>query len=172
MVASSFTSVSMAPPLVSVAIQLTSTTWPLLAGRPALGLSVLGAHQGPVCRQLAAVGNDRFREVRWSASETGAVLIDGAVAWLTCATDQIIRTGNHDLVLLAVDAVAVNPGTPLVFHSSSFRRLEATRHRASDADVVQLLPAGDVEFDEAMHPGGRSGVVQLMPAGDAELQEQ
>lgn len=41
MAASSFTSVSLAPPLVSVCIQHTSTTWPVLRNRPRLGLSVL-----------------------------------------------------------------------------------------------------------------------------------
>lgn len=40
MAVSSFTSVSMAPPLVSVCMQDSSSTWPKLRDRPRLGLSV------------------------------------------------------------------------------------------------------------------------------------
>src|SRR5258708_28096524 len=43
--ASSFVSVSLDPPLVSVCIGHSSTTWPVLRTADRLGISVLGAHQ-------------------------------------------------------------------------------------------------------------------------------
>jgi glyoxylase-like metal-dependent hydrolase (beta-lactamase superfamily II) len=52
--ASSFTSVSIDPPLVSVCVAHTSTTWPLLSTMPGLEASVLGEDQGELCRALAA----------------------------------------------------------------------------------------------------------------------
>ncbi|MFI0446596.1 flavin reductase family protein [Actinomadura sp. 6N118] len=122
--ASSFTSVSMSPPLVSVCIQLTSTTWPLLVDRPRLGLSVLSSTQDRACRQLSAKTGDRFAGLSWAADEDGAVLLDGAVAWLNCTIDQTVRAGDHDVVLLRVQRHLTQPGPPLVFHASSFHQLQ------------------------------------------------
>jgi len=60
MTVSSFTSVSFDPPLVSICVRRSSTTWARLRPAGAIGVSVLGAHQADVCRALAAPGDDRF----------------------------------------------------------------------------------------------------------------
>ncbi|WP_338889243.1 flavin reductase family protein [Rhodococcus sovatensis] len=123
--ASSFTSISVSPPIVMVSVQSTSTTWPLLADRPALGLSVLSSHQGAQCRQLAGPSADRFSGVAWTSTEAGAVLLDDALAWLVCSIDRVIRAGDHEIVLLRVHQHAAESGAPLVFHGSIFRSLTA-----------------------------------------------
>jgi flavin reductase (DIM6/NTAB) family NADH-FMN oxidoreductase RutF len=124
--ASSFTSVSLDPPLVSVCVAHTSSTWPVLRGRARLGVSVLGAHQEEACRRLAGRGTDRFAELDWRATRDGAVLVEDASAWLDCSVEQLIRAGDHDIVLLRVHELDADPAVPpLVFHASGFRRLEA-----------------------------------------------
>jgi flavin reductase (DIM6/NTAB) family NADH-FMN oxidoreductase RutF len=125
MVASSFTSVSLDPPLVSVCMANTSTTWPRLRTLDRLGLSVLGAEHGAACRQLAAVGGaDRFAGIEVDLTEAGAVLIRGAAAWLECALVDEVPAGDHSIVLLRIEDAHYDPGTPpLVFHGSRFRRL-------------------------------------------------
>ena len=52
--ANSLVSVSLDPPLVSVCIGHTSTTWPALRTAGRLGISVLGSHQEAVSRQLGS----------------------------------------------------------------------------------------------------------------------
>ncbi|WP_329139776.1 flavin reductase family protein [Streptomyces sp. NBC_01476] len=124
--ASSFTSVSLDPPLVSVCVAHSSTTWPALRGAGRLGVSILGAHQERACRQLAARDGDRFAGLDWHATDDGAVLVEDASAWLDCSVDQVIRAGDHDIVLLRVHELDADPAVPpLVFHASGFRRLEA-----------------------------------------------
>ncbi|QMU76676.1 flavin reductase family protein [Streptacidiphilus sp. PB12-B1b] len=124
--ASSFTSVSLDPPLVSVCVAHTSSTWPVLRGRGRLGVSVLGAHQERACRQLAGRGPDRFASLDWRATADGAVLLEDAGAWLDCSVEQVIRAGDHDIVLLRVHELDADPAVPpLVFHASGFRRLSA-----------------------------------------------
>ncbi|MCW2541250.1 MAG: putative flavin reductase [Frankiales bacterium] len=123
--ASSFTSVSLEPPLVSVCVAHTSTTWPALRGRDRLGVSVLGAHQERAGRQLSAAGQDRFLDLAWHTGIDGAVLVTGASAWFECSIEQQIRAGDHDIILLRVhDVQADHDVAPLVFHASKFRRLE------------------------------------------------
>ncbi|MEZ0067120.1 flavin reductase (DIM6/NTAB) family NADH-FMN oxidoreductase RutF [Streptacidiphilus sp. MAP12-20] len=122
--ASSFTSVSLAPPLVSVCVAHSSTTWPLLRDRTRIGVSVLGAHQEDACRQLAAGDGDRFAGLDWTTTADGAVLIEGATAWFDCSIDRIVRAGDHDIALLRVhDLDADHAVAPLVFHASRFHRL-------------------------------------------------
>ena len=58
--ASSFTSVSLEPALVSFSVANTSKTWPALRQAERLGLTVLADHHGEVCRQLAGPVAHRF----------------------------------------------------------------------------------------------------------------
>jgi flavin reductase (DIM6/NTAB) family NADH-FMN oxidoreductase RutF len=123
--ASSFTTVSLDPPLVSVCVAHSSTTWPILVRARRFGVSVLSAEQGRACRQLSARGVARFEALEWHATEDGAVLLDGASAWLDCSIHSTVRAGDHDIVVLGVhDLGADHDVTPLVFHASQFRRLE------------------------------------------------
>jgi flavin reductase (DIM6/NTAB) family NADH-FMN oxidoreductase RutF len=122
--ANSFVSVSLDPPIVSVCIAHTSTTWPTLRLAARLGVSVLGAHQEHAGRQLSARGTDRFAALPWRARPQGAVLLDGATAWLDTSIEREIPAGDHVIVLLRVhDLDADAEIAPLVFHGSRFRRL-------------------------------------------------
>jgi flavin reductase (DIM6/NTAB) family NADH-FMN oxidoreductase RutF len=124
--ASSFTSVSLDPPIVSVCVAHTSSTWPVLRGAPRLGVSVLGAHQEDACRQLASRAGDRFAGLSWRAGEDGAVFLDGSSAWLDCVIEREVPAGDHDIVLLRVHDLDADHATPpLVFHASRYRRLDA-----------------------------------------------
>lgn len=126
MVASSFVSVSLEPPLVAVCVQWTSETWPQLQARPRVGVSVLGESHDSAARRLAAATGDRFEGLTLSVTGDGAVLIEGACAWLECSLDSVIPAGDHQMVLLRIEAFEVRPAVePLVFQSSTFRRLSA-----------------------------------------------
>ncbi|MBI4944205.1 MAG: flavin reductase family protein [Actinobacteria bacterium] len=127
MAASSFTSVSMAPPLVSVCIQNTSTTWPLLRDRPRLGLSVLSQWHDVACRQLASKEGDRFEGVEWDAGPHNSIFIRGSSAWLEVSVHKEVEAGDHVIALLEVHGLDTAPHTPpLIFHASRFRRIALT----------------------------------------------
>jgi len=124
--ASSFTSVSLDPPLVSICVANTSTTWPLLRDAPRFGVSILSASQEAAGRQLAARGADRFANLNWRAEGDGAVMLEKASAWLHCSTHAVYPGGDHDIIVLRIhDLDADHSVQPLVFHASKFCRLEA-----------------------------------------------
>lgn len=127
MAASSFTSVSLDPPLVSVCVANTSTTWPKLAGLARLGLSVLAGDHAPIARALASKTGNRFDGVDWTATESGAVFVHGATLWLECAPFNRVEAGDHEIVVLQIVALAMYPDvTPMVFHRSNFHELAPT----------------------------------------------
>ncbi|MEU6643572.1 flavin reductase family protein [Saccharomonospora sp. NPDC046836] len=126
MAASSFTSVSVDPPLVSVCVQNTSTTWPKLRPRARLGVSVLAEGHDAQCRSLSRKEGDRFAGVSWAATAGGAVYIHGATAWLDCSIEREVPAGDHSIALLRIHGLRANPGAaPLIFHGSRFRTLAA-----------------------------------------------
>lgn len=127
MAASSFTSVSLDPPLVSVCVANTSTTWPKLARLERLGLSVLAGDHAPIARALAAKNGNRFDGVDWTATDSGAVFVHGATLWLECAPFKRVEAGDHEIVVLRIVALAMYPDVdPMVFHRSNFRELVVT----------------------------------------------
>lgn len=124
MAASSFTSVSIDPPLVSVCVQNTSTTWPKLCDRSSLGLSVLSEGHAAACLALSSKLGDRFAGVEWEAAADDAIRIHGCTLWLDCAIERQVPAGDHTIVLFRVLGLRADPDRePLVFHGSRFRTL-------------------------------------------------
>lgn len=120
----SFTSVSLMPPLVSVCIRRTSSTWARLRRAARVGISVLAADQARVCRQLAGDSSERFHGLPTWRTAAGAVLIVDAAAWLECAVTREIPAGDHLLVLLRVCGTYAEMSTPpLVVHRGTVRPL-------------------------------------------------
>ncbi|RPA57313.1 flavin reductase [Gordonia oryzae] len=125
--ASSFTSVSLDPPLVSVSIANTSKTWPDLRRADHLGVTVLADHQDVLCRQLAGPVAQRFDGVLLNASDEGAVTLDDGLAQFDCTVYREVEAGDHIIVLLELHGVDhPETGSPLIFHRSGFGRLATT----------------------------------------------
>jgi flavin reductase (DIM6/NTAB) family NADH-FMN oxidoreductase RutF len=122
--ASSFSSVSLEPPLVSICLQRKSATWRKLQAAARLGVSVLSEAHAIACRQLASKADDRFAGIQWNASAEGAVFIEGSSAWLDCSIFESFCAGDHEIVLLRVEGFETSPGiSPLIFHASRFKQL-------------------------------------------------
>lgn len=126
--ASSFTSVSLDPPLVSVSVARTSKTWPDLRRARHFGVTVLADHHGAVCRQLSGPVDERFAGIDVTVSADGALTLDEGLVRFSCSLYREVDAGDHVIVLLQVHAVdhgaAGDAGHPLVFHRSGFGRLE------------------------------------------------
>lgn len=121
--ASSFTSVSLDPPLVSFSVANSSKTWPDLRRANHLGLTVLADHHERVCRQLAGPVEHRFDGIAITDHLGGAVTLDEGLAQFDCTLYREVEAGDHTIVLLQLHAVEHATGAPLVFHRSTFGKL-------------------------------------------------
>ena len=125
--ASSFTSVSLDPPLVSISVAKSSKTWPDLRRSPHVGVTILAEHHSEVCRRLAGPVDERFDGLGVTASDDGALTLDEGLARFDCTIYREVEAGDHILVLLELHAVEhvdhSLAGAPLVFHRSAFGRL-------------------------------------------------
>ncbi|MCF6377918.1 flavin reductase family protein [Nocardioides KLBMP 9356] len=123
--ASSFTSVSLDPPLVSVSLATSSKTWPDLRRSSHLGVTVLADHHAEVCRALAGPVDQRFDSLEFTTTPEGAITLDDGLASFDCTIYREVEAGDHVVVLLQLHAVhqAEDNSHPLVFHRSGFGTL-------------------------------------------------
>lgn len=124
--ASSFTSVSLDPPLVSVSLGNGSKTWPDLRRSRYLGITVLADHHGGLARQLAGPVASRFDGLTLTTAPSGAAFVIDGIAHFETSVFREVPAGDHTIILLQVHARSlVADGLPLVFHRSGFRRISA-----------------------------------------------
>ena len=122
--ASSFTSVSLDPPLVSFSVANTSKTWPTLRQAAHLGVTILADHHGDVCRQLAGPVEHRFDDLVVTTTADGAVTLPDGLAMFDCTIYREVEAGDHTIVLLQLHAIEhADTAQPLVFHRSGFGRI-------------------------------------------------
>lgn len=124
MTASSFTSVALDPPLVSICLASTSTTCRLVRESGVFAVTVLGHDHGDIGRRFASsrdhVG-DRFALGRWRTTASGATVLADAVAWLDCTVAACHPAGDHTIVLGHVrEAATPRPAPPLIYHDRTY----------------------------------------------------
>jgi len=87
---------------------------------------VLGESHDEAARALAAKTGDRFAGLATVSTDSGAVFVEGTSVWVESAIEQLVRAGDHTIVILRVADITVHPDVPpIVFHRSMFRRLGA-----------------------------------------------
>ncbi|SDK64509.1 NADH-FMN oxidoreductase RutF, flavin reductase (DIM6/NTAB) family [Nonomuraea maritima] len=125
--ATSFSSVSLEPPLVSFYVDRASTTWPQLSAADHFAVNILASDQADLAARFARKGVDRFAPpTRWRPGPLGAPLLDDVSAHLVCLPYETAVVGDHLLVVgLVTDAGVHHPGRPLLYHQGRFGRFLA-----------------------------------------------
>ena len=103
---SAVTSLSLEPPLVSVAISRQAAMHELLADSDAFALSLLAGDQAALAQHFArgVPPIAMWHEIELHREE-GAPLLAGARAWVDCALVNEVPTGDHTLFVGGVTAV-------------------------------------------------------------------
>ena len=125
MTVSAFSSVSVDPPLVLVCANQASTTHSVIEEGGVFAVNILAEHQQDVSDVFASsqFEDSRLERVRWTAGDTGAPLIDEAVASLECKVRSAHHEGSHTIYIGQVEAVHLSDATPLLYYRGGYRSL-------------------------------------------------
>ena len=121
---SSFTSVSLEPPLILVCLGHNITEIEDFRRAAYFAVSILSEEERAISDRFSKKGYDRFEGVSWLRGQTGVPLLAGALANLECAVHQRISSGDHDILVGEVVHTHVHEGAaPLVHFAGRYRKL-------------------------------------------------
>lgn len=121
--ATSLASVSLDPPLATVAIANTSSTWPKLRTASSVVVNFLGHGHHELAGRFATSGIDRFAPpTAWHRLDSGEPVLDDARRWLRASIRDLIPVGDHHIVVLGVEQIEVSDDavSALVYHRGTY----------------------------------------------------
>ncbi|WP_320777265.1 flavin reductase family protein [Streptomyces sp. CRN 30] len=121
--ATSFSSLSLEPPLVSLSLGTAASTHAAFVAADTFLVSVLAQDQAEVARRFARSGTDRFAAGDMHPCEQGLPGLPGAAARIVCSLQGVLPGGDHSILVGRVEEAAVTEAAPLVYCDRSFTRL-------------------------------------------------
>jgi flavin reductase (DIM6/NTAB) family NADH-FMN oxidoreductase RutF len=123
--ATSLSSLSLEPPLVSFGIGAGTSSWPHLSRATSVVVNFLGAHQEQLARTFATSGIDRFAApTAWTRLPGGEPVLAGTAGWLRCGVDRTVAAGDHRIVIGRVESVSLTDGhRPLIYHDGRYHSI-------------------------------------------------
>ena len=121
---SSFTSVSLEPPLILICVGHEATNFALFSTATHFGINILKDDQQPLSDRFARKGYDRFDGLVWQPGKTGVPLLPGCLAQIECAVRERVRMGDHDIFVGEMVRTQVSEGEPLIHFFGCYRQLE------------------------------------------------
>lgn len=127
MTVNSFTSLSLEPPIIAVALRKLTHTHELVEKSGEFAITVLAANQGHLSDRFAGKIpeiTDRFEGVETDRLILDAPLLKGGVAYFNCRVVNAIPVGENTLFVAEVIAAqGEGEGDPLVYHNRVFWKL-------------------------------------------------
>lgn len=125
--ATSFTSLSLSPPLISFNITETSSSLAALRSAKSVLVHLLGEQQRELANRFSKNAEMRFTDTtQWSSIASGEPLLRGTAHWLRVALHRLIPAGDSTLVLGLVTHThseeGAEPSPPLIYHDGMYLR--------------------------------------------------
>ncbi|MFI5952848.1 flavin reductase family protein [Cryptosporangium sp. NPDC051539] len=119
---SSFASLSLDPPLVSFALDRTSTLLTHLRPGDRVGVNILAAHQQELASGFARRSDGpgrKFDGIPWTV-RAGLPHLPGSAGWTAGRVDRHVDGGDHVLLVMRVDEAESSATAPLVYARRAF----------------------------------------------------
>jgi flavin reductase (DIM6/NTAB) family NADH-FMN oxidoreductase RutF len=118
--ANSFASVSLAPPLISINVDHAADMHGVMRQTTQFAINVLNSGQEALSRRFAGNASGRFDGIGYRIEDRGFVLLDGAIATLTCESHSSFEAGDHSIFVGRVIGGSVAPGRPLLYYRGGY----------------------------------------------------
>lgn len=154
--ASSFSSLSMEPPLILICLAKSAECYPVFLAAQAFAINMLSAGDDATAMTFSKRGADKFAAAHFDEDEYGSPLLPAAIATLTCQTFAIHDGGDHSILVGRVSSARLGPVvSPMVYLNRKFGRF-STDMRSS----TEPLDRRDLAMVQGESSGGRLGAAE------------
>ena len=120
---SSFTSVSIDPPLILISIDLSCAFISHFRQGTHFAVNILSEAQRDVSITFVEKPEGRFEGTEWVAGRSGARVLAGCLAAVECRTASIVEAGDHAIFIGEVENAESRAGRPLLYFERDYRSL-------------------------------------------------
>lgn len=156
--ASSFSSLSLEPPLVLVSLGKQLFTHQVIADSGKFAVNILALDQldrGMIFAGMKPEIDDRFAGFKTDTAVTGCPIFPDALAWVDCTVWEMYDGGDHTIFVGEVqDVFAADGGDPLLYHNRAWGRSEALNKPPLPpfAQIVEVGPRDGIQTREKFVP--------------------
>ncbi|CAM3941333.1 Flavin reductase domain protein FMN-binding protein [Bordetella tumbae] len=125
--ASSFSSVSMDPPLVLVCLAKTAESHAAFVRAKRYVINILSEEQQEIALQFSRKNADKFGQHAFrfgTKSKPHPPVLPGSLASLHCVAQDCHEAGDHTVLIGRVDDIERCDATPLLYFNRGFRKIE------------------------------------------------
>jgi flavin reductase (DIM6/NTAB) family NADH-FMN oxidoreductase RutF len=115
-----FSSISLDPPTVMVAVQRTSSTHDCLFRATHLAINVLSSDQLDVVNMFATKADDKFAGLAWEPGPFGSPLIERSGAQMEVEIRERLQASTHTVFICRVLHATVSDRTPMLYSAGRF----------------------------------------------------
>lgn len=124
--ASSLTSVSLKPPLVSFCLNNNAASLSAFNSSKFFSVSILAEKHEEISKHFASHLEDKFAHIDYHLGAlSNCPLLKGAISWLECEKVQEFVVGDHIIFIGEVKTAKVNNDlNPLIYYARNYRKLK------------------------------------------------
>lgn len=123
MTVSSFSSLSLKPPLVLICIDRGVPSHDAIARAGQFVVNMLDKRQEHLSRRFATASDEKFKGVAWHSGTLGLPVLDHVLAVVECRVHATFDGGDHTIFVGQVIDAEVNEGTPLLYYRRGYHEL-------------------------------------------------
>jgi flavin reductase (DIM6/NTAB) family NADH-FMN oxidoreductase RutF len=124
MTVSSFSSLSLNPPLVLICIDKSVPCHDMIKDAGCFVVNILEKRQEHLSRRFATTTNDKFKGVAWHSGNLGLPVLANTLAVIECRLRDTLDGGDHAIFIGEVVDAEVREGAPLLYYRRGYHELK------------------------------------------------